>query len=250
MFFQLVYTAATFGPVAFLFRHRQITAGFVVAIFTIAAFNGASYYIEIFSSRYQLKFNKKDTQKVAAAAAEVAIEVVRRRRQSEQGLNGQNGSVSSGLDSMQTVGRAAYVAPIVFSAEVVRLQTQLESVDVEDDLYGLYSEQLEERMAKEQAAYIESQALSPASIAEGGSDMGDDGKDAGDEPIDAAASTAAGAGADALGNDVAHDTDNDTGHIRGDDDDWVLCTHHFSTLCVRRPLLRTLLYVHLLCLLT
>lgn len=132
---QLLYTLCSVAPVLLWFRYRLVSLWFIVFIFVLGVFNGASYYIEIFSSRYQLKFNRDDTAKVAQAAAEVAIEVVRRRRRSEADL----------------------AHAVVYSAEVQALQAKRKKVDPEDDLYDLYTEQLEELMTKEDQAHREKQ---------------------------------------------------------------------------------------------
>ena len=73
---QFVYTLMTMVPTVFLYNSCALQGVFIAGIFTFTVFNGASYYIEIFSKRYQLKFAKKaDMQKVVQAAAEMAYEV-------------------------------------------------------------------------------------------------------------------------------------------------------------------------------
>ena len=73
---QFVYTVVTMLPATFIYSSKKIQLAFITFIFTCVVYNGASYYIEVFSKRYQLKFAKKeDMQKVVQAAAEIAYEV-------------------------------------------------------------------------------------------------------------------------------------------------------------------------------
>lgn len=73
---QFIYTILTMVPTVFLYSSFALQLVTIASIFTFTVYNGASYYIEVFSKRYQLKFAKKeDMQKVVQAAAEVAYEV-------------------------------------------------------------------------------------------------------------------------------------------------------------------------------
>lgn len=73
---QFIYTVVTMLPVPFIFNSFPLQICFISFIFTCVVYNGASYYIEVFSKRYQLKFAKKeDMQMVVQAAAEIAYEV-------------------------------------------------------------------------------------------------------------------------------------------------------------------------------
>lgn len=58
--FQLLYTLATLAPTPLLWRNRALHVAWIVAMFTTAVYNGASYYIEIFSKRYNNKFEACD----------------------------------------------------------------------------------------------------------------------------------------------------------------------------------------------
>eukprot|EP00602_Paraphysomonas_sp_CaronLab_P006659 CAMPEP_0185036042 /NCGR_PEP_ID=MMETSP1103-20130426/28426_1 /TAXON_ID=36769 /ORGANISM="Paraphysomonas bandaiensis, Strain Caron Lab Isolate" /LENGTH=356 /DNA_ID=CAMNT_0027573411 /DNA_START=617 /DNA_END=1687 /DNA_ORIENTATION=- len=72
---QFIYTVVTFLPSFVLYQSYTIHVGYMIALFVASVFNGASYYIEVFSQRYQLKFSKKeDMQKVVQAAAEIAYQ--------------------------------------------------------------------------------------------------------------------------------------------------------------------------------
>ena len=57
---QLLYTVVTLAPAPLMWRSRRAHEAFLVAMFTTAVYNGASYYIEVFSRRYNLKFDVAD----------------------------------------------------------------------------------------------------------------------------------------------------------------------------------------------
>mmetsp|Transcript_15296 Transcript_15296/g.23035 ORF Transcript_15296/g.23035 Transcript_15296/m.23035 type:complete len:560 (-) Transcript_15296:92-1771(-) len=79
---QFVFTVVAFLPSFLLYRSYRLHVGYMVALFVTAVYNGASYYIEVFSQRYQLKFSKKeDMQKVVQAAAEIAYQAATNKRQ-------------------------------------------------------------------------------------------------------------------------------------------------------------------------
>lgn len=52
MLLQLVYSVLTVVPTYFLYQHFWLHTLFLCSIFTASVFNGASYYIEVFSRRY------------------------------------------------------------------------------------------------------------------------------------------------------------------------------------------------------
>ena len=54
--FQLIYTIVTLIPTALIFNYEAINAIYLVTITAAAVWNGGSYYILIFSQRYNLKF--------------------------------------------------------------------------------------------------------------------------------------------------------------------------------------------------
>jgi len=71
---QIIYTFLTSIHVRFLYSNYLGSSIYFVTIFSIGVWNGASYYIEIFSKRYNLKFaddlpgaSKKTEKKVASA---------------------------------------------------------------------------------------------------------------------------------------------------------------------------------------
>mmetsp|Transcript_7355 Transcript_7355/g.12365 ORF Transcript_7355/g.12365 Transcript_7355/m.12365 type:complete len:524 (-) Transcript_7355:138-1709(-) len=106
---QFIYTLVTMLPVSFLFNSFLLHVGFIIFIFTCVVYNGASYYIEVFSKRYQLKFNKKeDMQKVVQAAAEVAYEATKTASSSHLSALGSSRSLSGmGTGSPAAVLRSA-----------------------------------------------------------------------------------------------------------------------------------------------
>ena len=53
---QFIYTLAMFGNSFFVFYSKIANLLFIAALFTISIYFGASYYIDIFSQRYQLQF--------------------------------------------------------------------------------------------------------------------------------------------------------------------------------------------------
>lgn len=72
---QFIYSFITFLPSALMYQSYTIHVTIIILIFMVGVYNGASYYIDIFSQRYQLQFSKKeDMQKVVQAAAEVAYQ--------------------------------------------------------------------------------------------------------------------------------------------------------------------------------
>ncbi|CDH53915.1 integral to membrane protein [Lichtheimia corymbifera JMRC:FSU:9682] len=58
MLLQLVYNVVTTMPTYFLFQHFWLHTLFLITIFTASIFNGASFYIEVFSRRYALEVEK------------------------------------------------------------------------------------------------------------------------------------------------------------------------------------------------
>ena len=56
---QFLYTLVTILHPPILFTSYYLSCVFLVFVFTMAVWNGASYYIEVFSKRYNLKFEEK-----------------------------------------------------------------------------------------------------------------------------------------------------------------------------------------------
>ena len=59
VFIQLLYTVLVIAPVQLFYTYYGLAFAYLVLVFSVACWNGASYYIEIFSTRYHLKFENK-----------------------------------------------------------------------------------------------------------------------------------------------------------------------------------------------
>ena len=57
---QLIYTMIMISHIRLLYASYTLSVIYIVVVFTVASWNGASYYIEIFSTRYNLQFEPKD----------------------------------------------------------------------------------------------------------------------------------------------------------------------------------------------
>ena len=67
---QFIYSVVSFIPTIILYNSQVCHALFIIFIFIASAFNGASFYIEVFSKVYQLKIEKLlQIKKLAEAAA-------------------------------------------------------------------------------------------------------------------------------------------------------------------------------------
>ena len=66
---QLVYTVMTLAPVSLMWYSRLFHGGYLILMYTAAIYNGASYYIEVFSSRYNKKFQSPPVEAAPAPAA-------------------------------------------------------------------------------------------------------------------------------------------------------------------------------------
>jgi Protein of unknown function (DUF2838) len=67
---QFLYSITTFAPTILLYNFQICHVAFLIFIFCAAAFNGASFYIEVFSKVYQLKIEKLlEMRKLAELAA-------------------------------------------------------------------------------------------------------------------------------------------------------------------------------------
>ena len=59
---QGIYTASMSLHPWLLFSHYWLSSAYFVFIFGIGVWNGASYYIEVFSKQYQLQFSDEQTE--------------------------------------------------------------------------------------------------------------------------------------------------------------------------------------------
>ena len=60
VFSQAIYSILTILHVRMIYAHYRVSCLYLILIFGIGVWNGASYYIEIFSTRYNLKFQPKN----------------------------------------------------------------------------------------------------------------------------------------------------------------------------------------------
>ena len=75
---QLLYSVGTFLPTVLLYNSEMLHVGFLIFIFCAAAFNGASFYIEVFSKAYQLKIDKLlERKRVADSALIISVDTVK-----------------------------------------------------------------------------------------------------------------------------------------------------------------------------
>jgi len=82
---QFLYTLATFAPTYILYRSHLWNVVYLLFIFVSAAFNGASFYIEVFSSAYQKKLKHlEERQSVAEAAAQFSLDMSNNGRGDDQ----------------------------------------------------------------------------------------------------------------------------------------------------------------------
>jgi len=58
---QFLYTVIMICHIRFLYASYTLSVIYIVAVFGVACWNGASYYIEIFSTRYNLQFEHKES---------------------------------------------------------------------------------------------------------------------------------------------------------------------------------------------
>jgi hypothetical protein len=66
MLLQLTYNLCTVLPTVFLYQHFKLHSAFLIIMFAASVWNGASYYIEVFSRRYILEVERKSAKKAAS----------------------------------------------------------------------------------------------------------------------------------------------------------------------------------------
>ena len=89
---QLVYTLVAFLPTSLMYNSRHCHLIYILLIVVNSVFNGASFYIEVFSKRYSAHITKiEEMQRIAKAAANVAEEIaVLQKQEEEQSAGDQN----------------------------------------------------------------------------------------------------------------------------------------------------------------
>ena len=137
---QLVYTALTIVPACYLWSSRRAHLLYLGAILSVCVWNGASYYIEVFSKAYRKQF-----ETVAAVgggplgqAVEVGVapEVPRFRADLLcEGLTGSKGIHVGGADGSGTTAGGAAAAGASAPGDQTK---QLTKPKAEDDGSGLH----------------------------------------------------------------------------------------------------------------
>ena len=56
---QFIYTLVMISHIRLIYAYYTVSVVYLILVFAVACWNGASYYIEIFSTRYNLKFETK-----------------------------------------------------------------------------------------------------------------------------------------------------------------------------------------------
>eukprot|EP01034_Spumella_vulgaris_P030298 gene30298-37490_t len=76
VFSQLLVTVAAFLPTPLFYYSSVCHMLFIIFIFTVTIFNGASFYIEVFSKRYNLKISRiEEMHRIAQEASKMAMEI-------------------------------------------------------------------------------------------------------------------------------------------------------------------------------
>jgi len=100
---QFIVTNSWTIPTPLFFASRTIHLIYLITIFTFAVYNGAAYYIEIFSSRYQQQFEKRQNmQRVAQVAAEIAYEVATEKKRFSRNSSPQTSSLFNTSHNVST----------------------------------------------------------------------------------------------------------------------------------------------------
>ena len=99
---QFLYTLLTFSPTMVMYRSHHWNIAYLIFIFTSAAFNGASFYIEVFSKVYQKKLMRLEEMKIVAEqAAQFSLDVASGRLPATQtGLDNSDESAEEEKDGM------------------------------------------------------------------------------------------------------------------------------------------------------
>lgn len=66
MFLQFLYNICTVMPTVLLYQHFKLHTIFLITMFAASVWNGASYYIEVFSRRYITEIERKSVKKAAS----------------------------------------------------------------------------------------------------------------------------------------------------------------------------------------
>ncbi|KAG0369745.1 hypothetical protein BGZ54_009010 [Gamsiella multidivaricata] len=82
---QLIYTFVTCLFALVLYRNFKLNTGFLVGLFTASVWNGACYYMEVFSKQYEKQLNKLAAEVSSAVVAnQLAHEHIEAKHQEQQ----------------------------------------------------------------------------------------------------------------------------------------------------------------------
>lgn len=86
---QLTITVLSFLPSVAVYQSQSLHLAYIILIFTIAVFNGASFYIEVFSVRYHTYIEQLEQMRgIAKAASSVVNEIHALTKDKESSKNG------------------------------------------------------------------------------------------------------------------------------------------------------------------
>ena len=102
---QFFYTLLTFLPTMVMYQSHLWNIAYLIFIFTSAAFNGASFYIEVFSKVYQKKLLRLEEMKIVAEqAAQFSLDVASGRLPvTPNGIDNSDESAEEEKDGMNGV---------------------------------------------------------------------------------------------------------------------------------------------------
>lgn len=131
---QFVYTSVVLMPSYFMYSNYFLSCAYFVVLFIAATWNGASYYIEVFSKRYNLKFENRERTK--SEATDVASERSEEVEDETVGVgDGDEEDESSGAGGEDEFVEAAEDLNESQTRELIKL---LESVDETDGTGGTF----------------------------------------------------------------------------------------------------------------
>ena len=102
---QFLFTMFTFVPTYIFYYSRAAHLSYIGLIFTVSVFNGASFYIEIFSKRYNSRIEKMEAMlQIAKAASGIVddISALKRSISADKNLSHLSSSSSSSSSSSAT----------------------------------------------------------------------------------------------------------------------------------------------------
>ena len=113
---QFLFTMFTFVPTYIFFYSRAAHLSYIGLIFTVSVFNGASFYIEIFSKRYNSRIEKMEAMlQIAKAASGIVddISALKRSISPEKELSHISSSSSSCIADSSSAGVSSSASHLV-----------------------------------------------------------------------------------------------------------------------------------------